>query len=251
MKTKWIWAAIVLLLTSCAQVKDAANPSLTGPDSNKMDRLDYNITEADYTSGNMSIKYPQITGLDDAGRQNKINELIRNESLKVLHYYTDPGNQGIPDNLDLDITYQIALKDANRLSIQYAGLGDVAGAAHPNNLFYTTNIDLANGTKLRLNDVVVIDEHFIDKLWNGQFTVPEHTAASKSDIVDALKMWSKSELLQQFNHSDSLDEIGTASQSDIFSYFTKDSVGISIPVSHALGDHAEFEIKYSDLELKK
>ena len=33
----------------------------------------------------------------------------------------------------------------------------------------------------------------------------------------------------------------------IFSYLTKDSLGISISVGHATGDHAEFEIKYQDI----
>ena len=32
-----------------------------------------------------------------------------------------------------------------------------------------------------------------------------------------------------------------------FSYMTKDSLGISIRGIHALGDYAEFEIKYKDI----
>ena len=45
-----------------------------------------------------------------------------------------------------------------------------------------------------------------------------------------------------------MDNIGTEKQSDVFSYFTSDSLGISVSVSHAIGDHAEFEIKYQDLK---
>lgn len=47
---------------------------------------------------------------------------------------------------------------------------------------------------------------------------------------------------------DSLDNIGTEKQSDVFSYLTADSLGISIGVSHALGDHAEFEIRYEEIK---
>jgi len=133
------------------------------------------------------------------------------------------------------------------LSIQYSGLGFVEGVAHPNHLFYTTNIDIAKGIKVRMKDVININEKFLDKLLNGEFIVPEDTVADKSAILTTLKRWSKSELLQQFDNSDSLDEMGTDNQSDIFIYFTKDSLGISIPVSHAEGDHAEFEIKYGGL----
>lgn len=46
-----------------------------------------------------------------------------------------------------------------------------------------------------------------------------------------------------FNNVDSLDNIGTVNQSDTVSYFKKDTLGISVSVSNAEGDHAEFEIK--------
>jgi len=46
-----------------------------------------------------------------------------------------------------------------------------------------------------------------------------------------------------FNNADSLDNIGTVNQSDIFSYITEDTLGISVSVSYAEGDHIEFEIK--------
>lgn len=42
--------------------------------------------------------------------------------------------------------------------------------------------------------------------------------------------------------------MGVDNTSFLFSYFTNDSLGISIGVIHALGDHAEFEIKYEELK---
>ncbi|WP_044505067.1 hypothetical protein, partial [Megasphaera massiliensis] len=48
-----------------------------------------------------------------------------------------------------------------------------------------------------------------------------------------------------FNES---DVISDANELGVFTYFTKDSLGISFNVLHALGDHAEFEIAYSEFK---
>jgi len=47
--------------------------------------------------------------------------------------------------------------------------------------------------------------------------------------------------LDLFNKADS------ESNSDCFSYFTNDSLGLSFATFHAAGDHFEVEIKYADL----
>ena len=66
----------------------------------------------------------------------------------------------------------------------------------------------------------------------------------KSDYNGILDELSNEDLIKKFSEADSLDNIGTENQSDTFSYLTNDSLGISVSVPHALGDHAEFEIKY-------
>lgn len=175
--------------------------------------------------------------LSDNDKQKKINLILKGEALKVLRYYED--SEGF---LELDINYKVTLSSAKVLSIQYSGLGDVDTAAHPNNLFYTNNIDVSTGNRLRLKDVINIDENCVNKFFNGQFKAlwPEQR--------EQLKHLTSERMLKYFNEADSLDNIGTEKQSDVFSYFTNDSLGISISVSHAIGDHAEFEIKYQDLK---
>ena len=56
------------------------------------------------------------------------------------------------------------------------------------------------------------------------------------------------DLIKSFNNADSLAIVGTANQYDTFSYFTKDSLGISVSVSPFAGGHAEFEMKYQDIQ---
>lgn len=53
---------------------------------------------------------------------------------------------------------------------------------------------------------------------------------------------SNQDLLAKLQTADQLERIGENDQSDVFSYWTEDSLGISIGVSHAQGDHAEFEV---------
>ncbi|MFL6557382.1 MAG: DUF4163 domain-containing protein, partial [Bacillus sp. (in: firmicutes)] len=136
--------------------------------------------------------------------------------------------------------YGIKSKSPSLLSIQYTGVGYMNGAAHPNNHYYTTNIDIETGTILKLKDMINIDENFVDNLkQNAKSMKPEHQG-----ILSSIH---PSDLLNMLTNADSLDNIGTENQSDTFSYFTSDSLGISIPVSHAEGDHAGFEITYQTI----
>jgi hypothetical protein len=201
----------------------------------------YDVKENNYEETNdkifCNIEYPSISGLNDQENQKKINTILKNEALKILNYYTD--SFGFTE---LTIGYQITLSNKSILSIQFSGTGNVDNAAHPNNLFYTVNIDIQEGTKLRLNDIVEIDSDFVDKLYNGDFK------ALWPEQGEYISYYSKNEMLKYLKDADSLDNIGSENQSDVFSYFTSDGLGISIPVSHSIGDHAEFEIKYSDLK---
>lgn len=182
----------------------------------------YQLTKKTYATRNVKINYPQITGLKDLEQQNAINALIRDEALKVRNYYA-----GADQPFTLEIDYQLKLVRENLLSIQYTGVGYAEGAAYPNNLIFTTNIDLRNGSKLRLKDLVNINESLVKTLQS------EKLKSLKPEHHEILKGFTDEELLDKLNRADS------------FSYLTIDSLGISLSVPHAIGDHAEFEIKYS------
>ncbi|MBT2723952.1 PdaC/SigV domain-containing protein [Bacillus sp. ISL-46] len=204
-----------------------SSPNNPGPSSNP-----YEITKTNYTENNIKINYPQLTKSSDQQKEKTINQLLKKEAIKVLNYY-------LPEvqDLTLEINYEIKSKSPSLLSIQYTGVGYMNGAAHPNNHYYTTNIDIETGTILQLKDMINIDENFVGNLkQNAKSMKPEHQG-----ILNSIH---PSDLLNMLTNADSLDNIGTENQSDTFSYFTSDSLGISIPVSHAEGDHAEFEITY-------
>jgi hypothetical protein len=205
------------------------------PPDNNNNRDPYEITKANYTDHDIKINYPQITKSSDQQKEGIINALIKHETMKVLNYY-------LPEvqDLTLEINYEIKSKSASLLSIQYTGVGYMNGAASPNNHFYTTTIDFEMGNSLRLKDMVNIDKNFVENLkQNAKAIKPEHQSILNSIATN--------ELLNMLTNADSLDNIGTENQSDTFSYFTSDSLGISIPISHAEGDHAVFEISYQTI----
>jgi hypothetical protein len=207
--------------------------------------MTYQVVKNIYTNKKVTVNYPQINNFSELSKEKSINEIIKNEALKVLNYYKD-----FSDEVTLDINYTIKFKNQNLLSIQYTGMGYSKSAVHPNNLFYVTNINLNKGTRLKLADLVNVDEKFVDKFKSGSYK------SQDTDTIQSLEEAAKfgvsqlttADLIKSFNNADSLDNIGTENQSDTFSYFTKDSFGISVSVSHAAGDHAEFEIKYQDIQ---
>jgi hypothetical protein len=145
-----------------------------GPDTSN--DTNYKITESNDSKSDdkliYNIKYPQISGLSDNEKQKKINSTLKDEALKVLKYYENPFG-----SVELNIHYEIVLKNTNILSIQYWGLGSISNAAHPNSLFFTTNINIKKGDKLRLKDIVNMDKNFANKFLNGEFKAlfPEHS----------------------------------------------------------------------------
>ena len=196
----------------------------------------YKIVSETYDNNKgTKISYPQISELSDAEKQKELNEIIKNEALKGNNYYKD-----VDGEVTIDINYKIVCQEPELLSIIYSGVGNVSGAAHPSNLFYTTNLDITNRKNLRLNDIVNINDDFVNMLVNGAFKAvnSEYEAEYKSEInMLTLEDWKKRLLV-----ADPSDKMGSE-----FSYMTKDSIGISIGVMHAFGDHAEFEIKYKDI----
>lgn len=257
---------LVLVLTACSKimtdsydieanvdkkttVKDAQKPSEEkvgeNGDSNRnseisgeSNNITYEIIKSEYTDKGIKINFPQITALSDDSKQKKINNLIKSNALEVLEYY-----ENVDGKVTLDINYNITWKGPNLLSIQYTGVGNIKGAAYPRNIFYTTNIDIRKEAKLRLIDIVNIDENFVEKFKEGKYITWD---AELNAAIDFIKddVYSY-DLINELKNADSLGEENTSSS---FSYFTHDSLGISIGVAHAIGDHAEFEIKYDEIK---
>lgn len=200
------------------------------------DGMKYQLTNQVYNNKNVTIYYPQIMNLGDSSKQKRINKIIKDDALRLFNSYKASGEE-----FSLEINYAIKLQNMDILSIQYSGLSNFKGSAHPSNLFFTTNIDINNARKIRLNELVNIDETFVKKLREGKYvTSSQGSTELKNAIYMELNRLTDNELIKMLKNADTVN-------SESFSFLTNDSLGISISVPHPVGDHAEFEIKYQNL----
>ncbi|AET57869.1 hypothetical protein HPL003_05520 [Paenibacillus terrae HPL-003] len=231
---------VLMIMASCGKVpKDV---SLIHVENNKgndvriYNQQSYELIQEKYSENGIVIKYPQITKLEDAEKQKSLNQILKNEALKGLHDYTD-SNPGV----HLEIDYEIKRQSERFLSVQYAGIRYVKDAAYPNHMFYTTNLDMKQALRLRLSDLVKIEKPFLELIKSGKVTAVE------PEQKDLLGNFTQDELNQWLTDADLLKGSAEDSGLDTFSYLTSDSLGISIPVAHAVGDHAEYEIRLAQI----
>lgn len=192
----------------------------------------YEVTGDTFTEGDIVIQYPQIAGLTDTERQDRINALIKDDATAIAE-----------EGGTVDIAYTVTWTGPNLLSIQYSGLRNIEGSAYPNNLFYTTNVDIANGIKIGLSDVITIEPSFVEKIKEGEFVTEDPGLREAEDMIR--------ETVTGYNLAGALTNAdngyGQENPDYCFTYFTENALGISVGVPHAVGDHAEFEIGYADL----
>lgn len=201
----------------------------------------YTLETKTYTSNNITITYPQISNLSDTKKADSINKLLEDVALSSLNTYT----QDDMNTLTIEVNYKVTLQNERYLSIVYFGSSFLEGAAYPNSLFYTENIDLANGSIISLSDFSDIN-NIATKLKDISSV---KALADETELSDAHKTFlmniDDSELLNLLKDSDFkvVNNSLQAPSNGTYSYMTDEGIVISLQVIHALGDHAEFLIK--------
>ena len=207
----------------------------------------YELISQTYSEAGVQIDYPQIRDFGDQTKEAAVNKLIKDEALEMLQYY-----QSEEAKFNLEIAFNVTWQSRGLLSVQYTGTGYIAGAAHLNAFFYTTNINLMSGEKIKLADVVFIDRAFIDRFRDGELVSGEEAARDelKAALQDYLSVMTADDLIALFQKADFSGDSGETgfALAESYSYFAEDSLGISIAVPYALGDYALYELKYSDIE---
>jgi hypothetical protein len=235
---------VLALITACSSGKTETSTSTSEQaqqTTNESQTANPVLERASLTEHDMKLQYPQITNLGNAKLEKTINSLIKNEARKAISFYA--GNE-----TTMDVDYTVKRMDDRILSIQYTGYVSSKGAAHPNNLYFTTNVDMTTGMKMLLKDTIKLDESFVQLLRKAKYVPADPNLDLSTEAANELNNWSDAELLTYMKQA---DDIGIGNVLNVYSYRTKDAVGISISVPHALGDHVEFEISNADLILSK
>ncbi|MBH5319875.1 hypothetical protein I6N90_18920 [Paenibacillus sp. GSMTC-2017] len=160
--------------------------------------------------------------------------------MRVIDFYG--GNE---QGSELDVDFISFWNGNSSISIQYTGSSYVKDGAYPNHILVTTILDINNGKKLLLKDIVKIDDEFIDLLRGAKYVPYDSDLNVESEAREELSNYSNADLISYLNKS---DEVSDRNELGIFTYLTQESLVISLNVPHARGDHVEFEIKYSDLK---
>ena len=187
---------------------------------------EYNITDEQFSEMNVEVSYPQITNMADKRKMKVLNSLIKKDIL----------TKAVIKDAAIEVSYEIKRKSPTILSISYLGNIYASGSVHPSNLFYATNIDINNELILSLSDLVKISPKF------------SATILVKGKYVpwDAKLDLQAEGVLDEMKSDYNAEEITKVLDSFPY-YLTEDVLGISLPTAHAVGDHVEFEIMFSDL----
>ncbi|PTU47543.1 hypothetical protein DBL67_07280 [Paenibacillus polymyxa] len=200
------------------------------------ERQSYELIQKEYSKNGIVIKYPQIIKLKDIAKQKSLNQILKADALEGLQNYAD-SNAGV----HVEIDYEIKRQSERFLSVQYTGIHYMKDAAYPTHMFYTTNLDMKQASRIKLRDLVKVEKPFIELIKSGKIT------AVQPEQQGLIGDFTKDDLIQLLANADvtkgSLAEV----EMESFSYLTNDSLGMSVPMAHVVGDHAEYEIRLAQI----
>jgi hypothetical protein len=209
------------------------------------DNSSIHIQNVVYRKDGIDASYPEIVSGGSDVMRKEWNQIIRADFDKILQIYSfqpfpepTPSSTGVVPTL-LTVSYEIKGNTEGWLSIFYLAQYNSAYSAHPSNLVYTTNIDKRHSRRIRLSDIIEINDAFVEEFrtWKLKDN-PQDTKEIQAAIYDYINHISNEELLAGFRAA---DHIGSDNPWGIYSYLTNDSLGVSIEVPNYAGDHAEFE----------
>lgn len=218
-------------LTACSSDKDKSKIETSVVENADSD--DYTIEDDVYNVKNVVIKHPRLKYADDE-KTNIISSFLETGGVIATKYY-DKEDQ---DNLNMNIKYKVRRKSKNIISVVYEGTAYLEGAAYANNYLYSVNVDLKNKQILKLSDFVDVNKDLAEKIKEGTVSEEQKEAFNALTAEDIL------------NKISVCDEVDNVKEGQSYSYLTEDSLGIIIPVEHALGDYIQVEIPLSEVQLK-
>ena len=181
----------------------------------------------------LSVQYPCL--ISDDRDLCGVNELIKGIVDDSIQVYFDESGDEKYDECFLELDYAITYANEQFISIIITGMAYVKPSAHPTQILFTINIDLEDVSRILLRDVYEIDNEFLN-VYKEAFRSEE---PERSKILDNYE-YGDDFLLDDLMQSDSLFVA-------VQTYFTDDSLGISLPVAFVIGGHVEIEIPYEEI----
>lgn len=196
---------------------------------------------------NICVAYPVVPSAEADAVNTVIYDFIRQETERLCFNacnVTDAAEKPADISPEyslylLELDYRMASFSDEMISIIFEGLFSYKKAAHPVNVFFTLNIDPANGQKISFADRYVIDDALYDVF----------AAYARKDITEkAGGTWPENwgSFSEAICDKDAFLD-GLSSSKDFHVFYTDEGIGISYPVPHVMGDHLEVVLPYSEV----
>ncbi|HPU63009.1 MAG TPA: hypothetical protein PK304_02535 [Mobilitalea sp.] len=211
---------------------------------NRSNGIKYSLQERIFRNNGTLASYPFVVSGGSKEERDALNEIIMGDINKIISLYS--ANTFLPPAKDTDlylrdtlnIGYVIMRNDDYYLSIFYTADFFSPYGAYPTQMVYTTNIDLQSIKRIKLTDLITVDDSFINEVLSG------NPVNVNPDYIQGIKDYFQglgSDVIKRgFAFA---DIIGPGNFLGIFSYLKPDVIGISIALPNYLGSHAEYEIK--------
>ncbi|WP_313585063.1 hypothetical protein [Lacrimispora sp.] len=199
----------------------------------------YRIVESIYTDNNetanqfVDIKYPQICGLGNNHVEQSINDQIKTTALEVLDEFTTL------DEMEISVKYSLDISSPSYLSLHFIRKSFHSAQAYPLIRIIALNFDIDSGEKIILKDVISIDDNFVKSFFHNFQLQGSYESLDEKNIIN--KYVSEVISIEKFYACD--EDLF----SDCQSYFTDNSLFISIAVPYSAGSYAVYEAKFTDI----
>ena len=237
MRKIYIFSLIAIITSVCCACGNI-DTSLTNTKTNNTLIEDSYVLNDDEKEIYIDIRYPQLaesTASDELIEQ--INYLIKETALTILSEYSSL------DNAQIKVTYDTKCNNDNFISVLFNVNSVVGVQAYPRILCRTVTIDLQTGEQLRLNDMVKVNQEFVDTFFEIATNVRAYSEEWSKESLEAINKSAKeSTTLKALTSSD------RTTNPDYCSYITDHSLGICVGVPYAIGSYAIYEAEFKDIE---
>lgn len=191
----------------------------------------------------ISITYPILKNIGTPEIEAKVNEQLKQDALRVLEFYNVNAESDT-----MNIMSEISGIEEEWISVIYTGEYMSQGAAHPELIFYSSNINLTTGEHIQINEIMSISEliELIAKSKSYEIIMMEENEALEKDLKKFIEELGEEEwkvLLEKADFGNSSYD----SYPECFTYRQQEKgdivhLYIAIPVPYALGNYAILKI---------
>ena len=210
--------------TTAETVAVTESPSVTESETVKEAAFGISVQLETYSSGNISIQYPVVSQMDDAAKQDQVNELLKTNAHSIIQ-----ANDLDESKDTLTVKCEVISADRKRLTSVYKGDRMSEGAAYPVSVFYTNTVDLNQVRDLGLSD------------YTDAYTMAGYVLSDDVEFLgvtqDTKDAFLDLDILTEVFDGADFPLASETAWPESFSYENHGTICFSVPVPHALGDY--------------